>query len=91
MRSNPRKSPRRGRRQARNLSLLVLFVIALAVLIIISPNEPTKSALGLARQMARRQHLEGHLAPRLCLFGAIDDAHGARAEPVEKAVRADLA
>lgn len=50
MRSNPRKTPRRGRRQARNLSLLVLFVIALAVLIIISPNEPTKSALNVNAQ-----------------------------------------
>ena len=50
MRSNPRKTPRRGRRQARNLSLLVLFVIVLAVLIIISPNEPTKSALNVNAQ-----------------------------------------
>ena len=50
MRSNPRKTPRRGRRQARNLSLLVLFVIALAVLIIISPSEPTKSALNVNAQ-----------------------------------------
>ena len=50
MRSNPRKTPRRGRRQARNLSLLVLFVIVLAVLIIISPSEPTKSALNVNAQ-----------------------------------------
>ncbi len=50
MRSNPRKSQRRGRRQAKNLSLLILLAIALVALIIVSPNEPTKSALNVNAQ-----------------------------------------
>lgn len=50
MRSNPRKSSRRNRRQSRNFSLLVLFALALIVLILVSPNEPTKSALNVNAQ-----------------------------------------
>lgn len=50
MRSNVRRSPRRGRRRARNLSLLVVFGVALAVLILVSPKEPTKSALNVNAQ-----------------------------------------
>ena len=50
MRSNPRRAPRRNRKQSRNLILFLLLAVLMISLIIISPSKPTQSALNINAQ-----------------------------------------
>ena len=60
MRSNPRRAPRRNRKQNRNMLLLLIFAVLMVSLIIISPSEPTQSAFNVNAQgqlVARHESL----------------------------------